>query len=180
MMIDIRRALGQLAERARMPCVLSQPLADDTFVVVDKFNIPDVMEVSFPIGHRFSRNACAQMRAYLAWQSQERIERWFEGWQPVCYTERTLVDADQIRTEIKATRERGYARSIGEFTEGLMVIALPIFNRDGEVAFVFNCSSFIPVIEKCELAVAREMVRTMTEIHRSLGARTPPDLPSEL
>lgn len=176
MMMDVREALVRLAEQSRFPCVLSQPLADDTFVVIDKFNVPHVMEVSFPIGHRFSRNACAQMRAFLAWQPAERIDRWFEGWRPARYTDRTLTDEDAIRAEIAATRQRGYARSVGEFTEGLMALALPIFNREGEVAFIFNCSSLIPVLEKCEVEVAGHMVRTMLEIHRTLGSRPPPDL----
>ena len=175
-MLDIRDALVALAEASRFPCVLSQPLADDSFVVIDKFNVPHVVEVSFPIGHRFSRNACAQMRALLAWQSPEQIDRWFKGWQPSRDTGRSSVTENAIRAELKATRERGYARSVGESIEGLMTLALPIFGRTGEVAYIFNCSSLIPILEKSEQDVAGHMIRTMEQIHRMLGSLVPPEL----
>lgn len=173
----IRPALTTLARRVGVPAVLSQPLVDDSFVVVDKFDAPHLMEVSFPIGHRFSRNACAQMRALLAWTSPARIERWFESWQPIRYTERTPTDGAMIRAELAATRARGWARSVGEFTEGLMALALPIFDRHGEVVFVFNVATLIPVLAPREDEVAAQLIRTAAEIHHATGATVPDDFP---
>ncbi|RWI88952.1 IclR family transcriptional regulator [Mesorhizobium sp.] len=173
----VRPLLAALVERIKIPCVLSAPLSDDTFVVLDKFNAEHVMDVNFPIGHRFPRNAFAQMRAYLAWQSEERIDLWMASWEPVQYTDRTVLDAESVRAEIIATRRRGYARSIGEFTEGLAALALPIFDRDGKVAFIFNCSSLISTLEPQEKEVAKEMILTANQIHRGIIGRPPEDFP---
>jgi DNA-binding IclR family transcriptional regulator len=174
----IRPLLAELVQRLELPCVLSEPMSDDSFVVVDRINAHHIMEVSFPMGHRFSRNAAAQMRAYLAWQNPERIDRWMQDWHPVAYTESTVMDAAALRAEIGATRRRGYARSVGEFTEGLMALALPIFDRSGQVAYVFNISSLVNTLLPREQDVAREMQRTAAHIHRALAARVPPDFPS--
>lgn len=174
----IRPRLAALTERIGFPTVLSEPLTDGSFVVVDRFNAPHIMEVSFPIGHRFPRDACAQMRAYLAWQSPEQVDQWIADWTPIRYTERTLTDIKAIREEIGATRRRGYSRSVGEFTDGLMAMAMPIFDRLGRVTHIFNCSSLVGVIGPHETEVAREMQRTASDIHRSLVSRTPPDFPA--
>lgn len=174
----IRKELSALVQRLALPCVLSEPLSDDSFVVIDRFNAHHIMEVSFPVGHRFPRNAAAQMRAYLAWQTPERIDRWMRDWQPVAYTESSLVDSQTLRAEIGATRRRGYARSVGEFTEGLMALALPIFDRAGHVLYLFNVSSLVGTLLPREEEVAQEMQRTAGQIHRAIAANVPPDFPS--
>ena len=101
-----------------------------------------------------------------------------QDWYPVAYTESTVMDAASLRAEIGATRRRGYARSVGEFTEGLMALALPIFDRSGQVAYLFNISSLVNTLLPREQDVAREMQRTAAQIHRALAARVPPDFPS--
>jgi DNA-binding IclR family transcriptional regulator len=174
----IRPPLLELVQRLELPCVLSEPLSDDSFVVIDRINAHHIMEVSFPVGHRFSRNAAAQMRAYLAWQNPERVDLWMQDWSPVAYTDSTVTDAASLRAEIGATRRRGYARSVGEFTEGLMALALPIFDRTGQVAYIFNISSLVNTLMPREEHVAREMQRTAAQIHRALAARVPLDFPS--
>ena len=102
----VRKHLAAMVERLALPCVLSEPLSDDSFVVIDRFNAHHIMEVSFPIGHRFPRNAAAQMRAYLAWQSAERIDLWMRDWQPIAYTETSPRDPQTLRAEISHTPAR--------------------------------------------------------------------------
>lgn len=174
----IRPQLTELVERLSLPCVLSEPLSDDSFVVIDRFNAHHIMEVSFPVGHRFSRNAPAQMRAYLAWQTPERIDRWMQDWQGVPYTDASVLNAQALRAEIGATRRRGYSRSVGEFTAGLMAMALPIFDRSGRIAYVFNISSLVGTLLPREEEAAYEMQRSAARIHRAIAANVPPDFPS--
>lgn len=176
----IRRQLTDLTKRLGAPFILTQPLTDDSFVVIDKFNAWQSLEVSFPIGHRFPRDACAQMRAFLAWQPTERLDEWMSEWEPTRYTSSTPIKRNAVIGEILATRERGYARSIGEFTEGIMAIALPIFGREGEVSFIFNCSLMIQDLLRREHEVAAEMLSVANEIHRTILARVPKDFPTSL
>lgn len=176
----IRANLTALTERVGIPLILTQPLADDSFVVIDKFNSRRSLEISFPVGHRFPRDACAQMRAFLAWQPKVRIADWMSRWEPVRYTSKTLLDPQLIVREVEASRARGYAVSIGEFTDGIMAIALPLFNRDGEVAFVFNCSLMIQDLLNQERYIASEMIATAAEIHHAILGRPPEDYPTKL
>lgn len=173
----VRPILVRLAQQIGIPVVLSQPLVDGSFLVVDKFSTPHVVEVSFPIGFRAPRDAAAQMRANLAWRSAIEIDQWLTSWQPKRYTDRSPLDRETLRREIVATRKRGYARNVGEFTEGLMALALPIFDRDGMPFLIFNCASLISIMTQREREVASAMLKAARQIHDALGSTTPVDFP---
>jgi DNA-binding IclR family transcriptional regulator len=171
----VRREVAQFVEVFKFPCVLSQPLADGSFILIDKFSNPQQMEVSLPIGHRYPRDACAQMRAYLGWASTQEIDEWMKDWKPVRYTNKTPMTAKSVRSAIAETRQRGYALSCGEFTEGLMALALPIYDRNGSVQYIFNCSAPMESIQDIEREVAARMRETVAKIHRGILAKTPAD-----
>ena len=62
--------------------------------------------------------------------------------------------------------------------EGLAALALPIFDRDGKVAFIFNCSSLITTLEPQEKDISKEMIRAAMQIHRSILGKPPADFPT--
>ena len=169
----LRAALDVLGQRLQLPLVLSRPQRDEGFILVDKFNVAHLMEVSFPIGHRYPRDAVAQMRAFLAWQAPDYLEAWFAGGQPQRYTRRTVFEEQAVRAELEHTRLRGYARSDEEFAEGLLAIALPVFDHEGKVAFVINCTSAKELWQRREEDVAREMMAAIARVHFQTGARLP-------
>ncbi len=173
----IRSELTRLVLRIGVPAVLVEPLPDDTFVVVEKFNLPNAMEVSFPLGHHFPRDSTANSRAYLAWQSNERIDAWMAKWTPVRYTSATRLNPDEVRQEIEMTRRRGYSRSMGEFTEGLMAMGMPIFDRHGEVMYVFTVSGLLDNMSPREEAISCEIINAAVSINNAVLGRVPVDFP---
>ncbi len=171
----VRPALTKLVERVGLPSVLTQPLLDRSFVVIDTFRSHHFMQFIYPVGHRFPRDACAQMRAYLGWQPAATIDAWLEGWPGTAYTAQTITDEEAVRAEIAATRTRGYSRSNCEFSEGMIAFGLPIFDRDGRVIYVTTCSALANDTTLDERRVAREMHAAVAEIHRATVARPPAD-----
>lgn len=176
MLESIRATLGKLVQRVEVPCVLSKPLADRSFVVIDTFRSRHFMQVFYPVGHRFPENACAQMRAQYAWLPAEQIAERMKCWKGVRYTAHTLVERNEVQAEIAATRARGYARSVCEFSEGMVGLALPIFDRGGRVAYVFSCSYLATDKSFDEAFIAAEMRKAMNEIHRATLAQPPAEL----
>lgn len=174
----IRRELSGLVSEVRFPCVVSQPMADDSFMLVDKFYDPLRMEVSLPIGFRYPKDASAQMRAFLAWAPETHVNAWLANWSPVQYTPTTPMTPKAIRDELAETRKRGYARSRGEFTDGLMALALPIFDRRGIVEFVVNCSAPIDAMSPVERDVAVAMQGAVSRIHQQTLGKFPAGFPS--
>lgn len=165
----VRERLSELAHTTRMPVMLAKPLEDGSFVVLDKFSADHVLEISFPLGYRFPRDACAHMRAHLAWRSETEIEAWLQRGNPRRYTAQSLTAPDAIRAEIARTRERGYARSVGEFTDGLTALAVPILDATGSPAYVVSCASLSSIMADEEERVAGAMVAAVAGIHATLG-----------
>ncbi|KQV37059.1 hypothetical protein ASE37_24200 [Rhizobium sp. Root268] len=174
----IRTEVSSLVSRIRFPCVLSQPMPDETFMLIDKFHDPLRIEVSLPIGFRYPKDASVQMRALLAWAPKAKVDTWFETWKPTQYTAATPMTKQTVLNELEQTRVRGYARSKGEFTDGLMAVALPVFNKNGEVEFIINCSAPLEMMGVVEAELSAAMVSTVRDIHLQTLARVPPGFPA--
>jgi len=65
------------------------------------------------------------------------------------FTSRTLVRIDAILDAVRTARQRGFALVDGELEEGLMSVAVPIRNRNGEVIASLDSSSSAPPARQC-------------------------------
>ncbi|WP_161555906.1 IclR family transcriptional regulator [Mangrovicoccus ximenensis] len=173
----IRPFMEEFTLRAGVSCVLSEPLADHSFLVLDQISAADDLRISYPSGYRLPPDATAHMRAYLGWQREYEIDSWFSIATLKSYTASTATGANDARMAIRATRERGYARSVGEFTDGIMAMALPIFGTDGRVRFIFDCVGRTETVAPREEQIARALVDCVTRIHDLFGSILPPDFP---
>jgi IclR family acetate operon transcriptional repressor len=54
------------------------------------------------------------------------------------FTDTTITDTDDLRAELDATRERGYAECAGELEPALYGVSAPILNLDGRPLGVFS------------------------------------------
>jgi IclR family acetate operon transcriptional repressor len=176
-LVRIRERLVRLVAETGFSCVLTQPQADHTFVAIENFTPSRSMEVSHPVGFHFPKDAPAQSRSYLAWQRDSQIESWLASWEPHQYTSTSIVERQQLATEIRHTRERGYSRSVGEHYEGMMAFGLPIFDRDGDVLYIFCTIGFLPDIKPREAEVTRLMQTAAADIHRAILAKPPTGFP---
>ncbi len=92
------------------------------------------MVLLFRRGIRFPLHAGAASKILLAHQQDERIEAFLRTQKLVKYTEKTIVDPDKLRQEIKAIRKAGYAFSEEEIDIGVRALAAPIFDHEGRIA----------------------------------------------
>lgn len=174
----VRTELILLARGIELPIVLVQPQADHSFVVIDKFGAPHLMDVSVPVGQHLPRDAMSTMRAYLAWQPGI-LPDWLREWKPFPHTRKSPQTAEDIMASLQETRARGYARSKAEFSEGLMAMSMPIFGRDGEVRYVFTCSGLIAQIEARETQIARAILTTAIAANHAILGQMPADFPRD-
>lgn len=71
--------------------------------------------------------------AIMAFLSEEEQEAIIAETKLAPLTARTIQDADRLRAELRAIRERGYAFSRGERVEGAVGVAAPIFDGQQQV-----------------------------------------------
>ena len=69
----------------------------------------------------------------LAWQDEEIVKGILEQIEFVRKTETTLLNANQLTVELAMVREQGYAEDREEQELGLRCVAVPIYDRLGQV-----------------------------------------------
>jgi len=169
----IRERLAALTSETGYSGMLTQPQADGTFVVVDYFSSRRAVEFRYSVGFRFPADSPAQSRAFIAWQPAERIEAWLDSLHPHRYTPASKVDREQLAEEVRATRQRGYSRSVAEHFDGMMACAMPIYDSGGRMLYIFCIIGRVQDLQVQEEVVAVAMKRTVEDIHRAILARPP-------
>ena len=102
------------------------------------------------LGTRAPLHASATGRAVLATMSDEEIDR-ILAHGPHRWTDRTLVDRDDILAEIGRTRERGYALNPGEWRQGIGGIAVAVLNRQRRASAGLSISMPLNRYEQADL-----------------------------
>jgi DNA-binding IclR family transcriptional regulator len=67
--------------------------------------------------------------AFLPTEEQESLMS--NGLQP--FTNKTIVSEDALRLDLEKIRAAGWAYSVGEYTESVFALSLPLFNASREV-----------------------------------------------
>ncbi|WP_107839577.1 IclR family transcriptional regulator [Metasolibacillus meyeri] len=111
----------------------------------------------------------ASYRSMLAYLTEEQISKVID--QPlVAYTERTMVDANEIRQELENIRTKGYAVSQGEYTVDVLAVAMPIFDSNQQiVASVTVSGPLYRFTEQKIEEVIEPLARTKKAIESIIG-----------
>ena len=140
-------ALPQLAEPhlAKLAAELEETVsvtvldgADALYVA--RVRSPRIVRIAISVGMRFPAYATSHGRVLLAGLTDEELDRYLETTELRAFTDRTLVDPDRLRAEIRATAERGWALSEDELEVGIRGVAVPIRDRTGRIVAALNSS----------------------------------------
>jgi DNA-binding IclR family transcriptional regulator len=95
----------------------------------DAVEASTTVRFSVSIGSRDPLYAGASYRAILAYMPSEFIDHYLEQ-EFTKYTVNTKVDPKDISETLKLIKKNGYAISEGEYTEGVIAVAIPIFHKE--------------------------------------------------
>lgn len=104
---------------------------------------PALMTISVNVGARRPAHATAMGRVLLANLPPADLEQHLRTYPPTPLLPRTITDPDLLRAELKTVREQGYALVNQELEEGLVAIAVPVRDRNGQVRAAINLSTHI-------------------------------------
>lgn len=120
------------------------------------------------VGDRAPLWAGAGGKALLAFLNEEAIAREIEKAHPITST--TLSTAEVLRKDLSEIRTLGYAISWGEREEGILSIAVPIFDRKGEILFSFSLAGPASrFTEEIALSLIPKIQRMCREISQQIG-----------
>ncbi len=115
------------------------------------------------VGDRAPLWAGAGGKVLLAFLGEDAIKREIEKAHKI--TETTIYSPEALRKNLQEIRVHGYALSWGEREEGILSIAVPIFNRRGDILFAFSLAG--PATRFTE-EVAMELIPEIQDICRGI------------
>jgi IclR family pca regulon transcriptional regulator len=107
------------------------------------------------VGTRFPAHPTSLGRVLLAWQSDEALEDYFAEADLTRFTEHTITSKTELRKRLRQVRKEGHESAQDELDYGIVSVAVPVFDRDGQIATAINCSTSTTRISRDELVKTR-------------------------
>ena len=174
----VRPFADRLFDRIGLQCFLSEPLADGSFLIVHSSDETDAFLFRAPVGYRFPPGTAALFKAKLAWLAPAQLDDALSGWVPVLHSRNSIMEHAAMRAEMLNSRQRGYALSLGEYIEGFNTVALPIFDREGNIMLILGISGIEIDFNRKEREIVSALIATAASIHLIIDGRPPVDYPS--
>ncbi len=174
----VRPYADKLFARLGLQCFLSEPLADGSFLIIHSSDETDAFLFRAPVGYRFPPGTAALFKAKLAWLPAAELDEALARWLPVQHSRNSIMDRAGMRTEMLASRQRGYALSLGEYIEGFNTAALPIFDREGNIMLILGISGIEIDFNRRKGEIVSALIETAAAIHLVIDGRPPVDYPS--
>ena len=140
-------------------------------VCVERVEIARPIRLSYERGHLLPLHAGAPAKVLLAYE--ERADSIVDELAPFeHFTDTTITDPDELRSELARIRERGYAVSNGERDAGVRGVGAPVFGPDGRIAagISVGCLAFetseddLPAVIDAVRAAAQRVTERLVEI----------------
>ena len=109
-----------------------------SIVYVARIPVRKVMTVSLGVGARLPAFCTSMGRSLLSGLSETQLEAWLQTCQPVVYTPHTVIDRQHLSHLVAEVRDQGFAYVEQELELGLCSVAVPLRNRQGQVAAALN------------------------------------------
>ncbi len=127
------------------------------------------LTISASVGQRLPAYCTASGKVFLAHLNDEDLSHYLELPMKI-FTKNTVKNPEELRKQLLAIKENGYAVDNEEFEYGVKAIAAPIFNHQNRVAGVVSIPSPANRLSQDRInEVAPILIQTTKEISIHLG-----------
>jgi len=125
------------------------------------------------IGKKVPANCTALGKAMIAFLEEQELEAFLEKEELVRMTENSIVDANDLKSELEKVRSDGYAIEIEEFQKGGICIAAPVRNHQENVVAAISISipksRFLDLDNDTSKELIKEIKNTALNISKNMG-----------
>ncbi len=107
-------------------------LEEDSIIYIHKIDSLYSLRMYSRIGRRNPVYSTAIGKVLLAWRDEPEVRDILADVEYKKFTARTLESTDQLLPLLAQVRQRGYAEDNQEMEEGLLCVAVPVFDRFGQ------------------------------------------------
>lgn len=115
-------------------------LDGNNIIYVARVSTKRIMSINLDVGSRLPAYATSMGHVLLANLSTEELEKYLSNLNIEKFTDKTILDKDQLRMTLEDVREKNWGGVDQQFEEGLRSIATPIRDANGKVIAAINCS----------------------------------------
>ncbi|MGB3317364.1 MAG: HTH-type transcriptional regulator BhcR [Albidovulum sp.] len=145
----------------------------DQVLFLSQVETHETIRAFFPPGTLGPMHVSGIGKALLAWYPEDRITAIAAKGLP-CFTACSLGEVGALRTDLVATRARGYALDDEERAEGMRCVAAPVFNAHGEPVAGISVSGPAFRLTQDRTAEIGALVRKAAdEVTEATGGRVP-------
>lgn len=140
-------------------------------IYIERVEARRALRIPAAVGKGYPAHATNLGKVLLADLSPEEVERIVSERGLARYTGRTITTREDLASELRRIRERGYAVDDEEYDEGLRCIGAPVFDHTGRAVAALGIGGPANRItpERVEEFAGRVM-RTAADLSRRLGA----------
>ncbi|UWR22608.1 IclR family transcriptional regulator [Sulfitobacter sp. S190] len=126
----IRRTILQsLAEDIGETCNIAMP-ERHAMVYLDRVETHWPLRIQLPVGTEVPFHCTASGKMYLSSLQPRLFAKYLSVVTLDAQTAHTLTDPDALRAEVETIRSQGYSTDTEEFMEGMVAVAVPIFDSE--------------------------------------------------
>lgn len=164
--------INELSRRLGFVVFIAENDGSGGYVVVAKAERRLGVRVTVGVGEYFHFSAPALMNSFHAWGSTDEFDSAAKGAGVRAFTPNTLIDPDDLHTELALTRKRGYSVSLQQFDLAQGGVAAPVFDRQGKVACVLCTIAFTSELNESNVAEVGAMIAECADrITEHIGGR---------
>jgi len=136
--------------------------------------------VSVGRGEIMPLNASASGLAVLAFLPKREQTKLIEEMKFEPFTQRTIVDAEQMNKRLEEVQQDGFAMNMEEFHNGINALATPVFKRDRVLGAIAVVGTSVDLNRDQLLEYADPFLRASIDISNTLGGQFPPEIARKL
>ncbi|MCF2876224.1 MULTISPECIES: IclR family transcriptional regulator [unclassified Tenacibaculum] len=120
--------------------VLLGTLKDHQVFYINKADSLQGLKISTSIGSYQPIHATASGKLLLAFSSSEKQDDYFKNNTLNSFTQNTITKKTELKNSLQTIQNQKYALDLEEFELGLICIAIPIFNKKGNIIASLSAS----------------------------------------
>lgn len=139
-------------------------------VYIDKVEADNTIRMASTIGRRTPLYCTSVGKSMMAFMEDKEVDNIWNNTSILKLTEKTIIDLNELKKELKKVRELGYAEDDEENEIGVRCVGAPVFNHRGEVEGAISISG--PTIRVTKDKVeeyGKEVRRIANLISKELG-----------
>jgi len=147
-------------------CDRTNPMPD--LIYIDQIESPRMIRTIAGIGNRVPIHSTGSGKVILAYMEEKELQGVLKRLHLERYTDKTIVDKDQLLKHIQQVRQQGFGVDMEETEPGVTCIAAPIWNHDREIVGTVSISG---PTNRMELSSGR-----LVDITKATGLKVSRDL----